>query len=238
MNFYLPLVTPPPRPPIIPTAVSLCLLLRLVMYILFRCVQRSMVKSSWWWPWLVVVFCWRKGSDRSASDPQENQSSNDYLWQGYEVGCQILLRRTCFRDMPITSRKTVMDKLRGRVGLTPIVKEVDLPYSNCHIEVVYFGAHAWFSSLLSYPELNENKNYIFQFVAPRLAGAMGNATIKNILCCILQGTSSILVSPRSWIVPMQSLLTSPSQKIPHGIPKSVKKPWHSRLLYITLRTLQ
>ncbi|KAI2491591.1 hypothetical protein MHU86_22963 [Fragilaria crotonensis] len=69
-----------------------------------------------------------------------------------------------FRDMPITSRKTVMDKLRGRVGLdslTPIVKELYLPYSNCHIEVVYFSAHAVFSSLLSCPDLNQDENYIF-----------------------------------------------------------------------------
>ena len=33
---YLPLVTPPPRLPIIPTAVSLCVLLRLVIFLLFQ----------------------------------------------------------------------------------------------------------------------------------------------------------------------------------------------------------
>ena len=65
--------------------------------------------------------------------------------------------------MLITSR-TVMDKLRGRVGLdslTPVVKELYLPYSNCHVEVVYFSAHAVLSSLLSCPQLNQDENYIF-----------------------------------------------------------------------------
>ena len=69
-----------------------------------------------------------------------------------------------FHDLPITSRKTVIDRLRGRVdldALTPIVKELYLPYSNCHVEVVYFNAHAVFSSFLSCSELNRDENYIF-----------------------------------------------------------------------------
>ena len=69
-----------------------------------------------------------------------------------------------FRDIPITSRKTVVDKLRDRVdfeGLTPILKQLYLPYSNCYVDVVYFSAHAVFNSFLTCAELNRDKNYIF-----------------------------------------------------------------------------
>ena len=69
-----------------------------------------------------------------------------------------------FRDIPISSRKTVMGKLRNRVdfeGLTPMLKQLYLPYSNCHVDVVYFSAHAVFNSFLSCAELNRDKNYIF-----------------------------------------------------------------------------
>ena len=44
-----------------------------------------------------------------------------------------------FHDIPISSRKTVMDKLRDRVdfeGLTPILKKLYLPYSNVFVDVV------------------------------------------------------------------------------------------------------
>ena len=69
-----------------------------------------------------------------------------------------------FHDLPISSRKTVVDKLRDRVdyeGLSPIVKQLYLPYSNCTVEFVYFNAHAVFSSFLSCPDLNRDENYIF-----------------------------------------------------------------------------
>ena len=69
-----------------------------------------------------------------------------------------------FRDIPISSRKTVMDKFRDRVdfeGLTPMLKKLYLPYSNCYVDVVYFSAHAVFNSLLSCAELNRDENYIF-----------------------------------------------------------------------------
>ncbi|KAI2508819.1 hypothetical protein MHU86_5553 [Fragilaria crotonensis] len=69
-----------------------------------------------------------------------------------------------FHDLPISSRKTVVDKLRDRVdyeGLSPIVKHLYLPYSNCTVDVVYFNAHAVFNSFLSCPDLNRDENYIF-----------------------------------------------------------------------------
>ncbi len=69
-----------------------------------------------------------------------------------------------FHDLHISSRKTVVDKVRNRVdyeGLSPIVKQLYLPYSNCTVEFVYFNAHAVFSSFLSCPDLNRDENYIF-----------------------------------------------------------------------------
>ena len=69
-----------------------------------------------------------------------------------------------FRDLPISSRKTVMEKLCSRVevvGLTPILKTLYLPYSNVHVEIVFFSAHAVFNSFLSCTELNRDENYIF-----------------------------------------------------------------------------
>jgi hypothetical protein len=57
-----------------------------------------------------------------------------------------------------------MDKLRDRVdfeGLTPILKQLYLPYSNVYVDVVYFSAHAVFESILSCAELNRDENYIF-----------------------------------------------------------------------------
>ncbi|KAI2495582.1 hypothetical protein MHU86_18941 [Fragilaria crotonensis] len=56
------------------------------------------------------------------------------------------------------------DELRDRVdyeGLSPIVKHLYLPYSNCTVDVVYFNAHAVFNSFLSCPDLNRDENYIF-----------------------------------------------------------------------------
>jgi hypothetical protein len=69
-----------------------------------------------------------------------------------------------FRDIPISSRKTVVDKLCDRVdfeGLTPILKQLYLPYSNCYVDVVYFSAHAVFNSFLTCVDLNRDENYIF-----------------------------------------------------------------------------
>lgn len=69
-----------------------------------------------------------------------------------------------FRDVPISSRKTVIDKLKVRVdcdSLKPHVKELYLPYSKCFVEVVYFSAHSIFGSFLSCPDLNQDQHYIF-----------------------------------------------------------------------------
>jgi hypothetical protein len=69
-----------------------------------------------------------------------------------------------FRDVPIMSRKGVMDKLKVRVdvkSLQPQVKHLYLPYSKCFVEVVYFNAHSIFGSFLSCTELNQDQNYIF-----------------------------------------------------------------------------
>ena len=69
-----------------------------------------------------------------------------------------------FRDAPITSRKSVLDKLKVRVNvksLEPMVKQLYLPYSKCFVEVVYFSAHSIFGSFLSCPDLNQDQNYIF-----------------------------------------------------------------------------
>ena len=69
-----------------------------------------------------------------------------------------------FRDVPLSSRKTVVEKLKVRVdldSLRPIVKELYLPYSKRFVEVVYFSAHAVFGSFLSCSELNQDQNYIF-----------------------------------------------------------------------------
>ena len=69
-----------------------------------------------------------------------------------------------FRDVPISSQKTVLDKLKGCMDLDslhPHVKELYLPYSKCFVEVVYFSAHSIFRSFLSCPDLNQDQNYIF-----------------------------------------------------------------------------
>ncbi|KAI2492029.1 hypothetical protein MHU86_22525 [Fragilaria crotonensis] len=69
-----------------------------------------------------------------------------------------------FRDVPLSSRKTVVEKLKVRVdldSLRPVVKELYLPYSKRFVEVVYFSAHAIFGSFLSCSELNQDQNYIF-----------------------------------------------------------------------------
>ena len=69
-----------------------------------------------------------------------------------------------FRDIPLSSRKTVVKKLKVRVdvdSLCPIVKEIYLPYSKRFVEVVFFSAHAIFGSFLSCPDLNQDQNYIF-----------------------------------------------------------------------------
>lgn len=68
-----------------------------------------------------------------------------------------------FRDIPVSSRRTVMDKLKARVdlqSLQPLVKALCLPYSKYFVEVVYFGAHSVFG-IFSCPQLNLDQNYIF-----------------------------------------------------------------------------
>jgi hypothetical protein len=68
------------------------------------------------------------------------------------------------RDIPIMSRKGVIDKLKLRVdvnALQPLVKQLYLPYSKCFVEVVYFGAHSIFRSFLSCTNLNQDQSYIF-----------------------------------------------------------------------------
>ena len=69
-----------------------------------------------------------------------------------------------FRDVPLSSRKTVVKKLKVRVdldALRPVVKELYLPYSKRFVKVVYFSAHAVFGSFLSCCELNQDQNDIF-----------------------------------------------------------------------------
>jgi hypothetical protein len=69
-----------------------------------------------------------------------------------------------FCNNSISSGKTVMDKLRNRVdfgGLTPILMQLYLPYSNVYVDVVYFSAHAVFESFLLCAELNRDENYTF-----------------------------------------------------------------------------
>ena len=69
-----------------------------------------------------------------------------------------------FCDVPLSSRKTVVEKLKVCVdldSLRPIMKELYLPYSKRFVEVVYFSAHAVFGSFLSCSELNQDQNYIF-----------------------------------------------------------------------------
>jgi hypothetical protein len=67
-----------------------------------------------------------------------------------------------FRDVQLSSRKNVVEKLKVRVDLDslhPIVKELYLPYSKRLVEVVYFSAHAVICSFLSCSELNQDQNY-------------------------------------------------------------------------------
>jgi hypothetical protein len=69
-----------------------------------------------------------------------------------------------FRDVPIMSRKGVIDNIKVRVdvkSLQPLVKQLYLPYSKCFVEVVYFSAHSIFGSFLSCTDLNQDQNYIF-----------------------------------------------------------------------------
>ena len=69
-----------------------------------------------------------------------------------------------FHNLPISSHKTVVDKVHDCVnykGLSPILKHLHIPYSNCTFAVVYFNAHAVFNSLLSCPDLNRDENYNF-----------------------------------------------------------------------------
>jgi hypothetical protein len=69
-----------------------------------------------------------------------------------------------FCDVPLSSRKTVVEKLKVCVdldSLRPIMKELYLPYSKRFVEVVYFSAHTVFGSFLSCSELNQDQNYIF-----------------------------------------------------------------------------
>jgi hypothetical protein len=71
-----------------------------------------------------------------------------------------------FRDVPISSQKTVFDKLKGCMNLNslhPHVNELYLPYSKCFVKVVYyFSAHSIIRSFLFNPDLNQDQNYIFQ----------------------------------------------------------------------------
>ena len=58
-----------------------------------------------------------------------------------------------FRDVPIMSRKGVIDKLKVRVdvkSLQPLVKQLYLPYSKCFVKVEeYFSAHPFYVRFIS-----------------------------------------------------------------------------------------
>ena len=74
------------------------------------------------------------------------------------------LQGYAFRDVPIMSRKGVIDKLKLCVdvnSLQSLVKQLYLSYSKCFVEVVYFSAHSIFGLFLSCTELNQDQNYIF-----------------------------------------------------------------------------
>ena len=74
------------------------------------------------------------------------------------------LQGHAFRDVPITSRKGVIDKLKLCLdvnSLQPLVKQLYLPYLKCFVEVVYFSAHSIFRSFLSCTDLNQDQNDIF-----------------------------------------------------------------------------
>ena len=74
------------------------------------------------------------------------------------------LQGYAFGDVPIMSRKGVIDKLKLRVdvnSLQPLVKQLYLPYSKCFVEVVYFSAHSIFRSFLLCTDLNQDQIYIF-----------------------------------------------------------------------------
>ncbi len=67
---------------------------------------------------------------------------------------RILLQGPVFRYVPLSSRKTDVEKLKVCVdlySLRPIVKELYLPYSKRFVENVYFSAHA----------VNQDQNYLF-----------------------------------------------------------------------------
>ena len=69
-----------------------------------------------------------------------------------------------FRDVPQTSRSVMLGRMQQRMNLqslVPIQKDLYLPYSKTTIKVIYFDAKAVFQSLLTCPELNVDKNYIF-----------------------------------------------------------------------------
>jgi hypothetical protein len=69
-----------------------------------------------------------------------------------------------FCDTPITSRKTVLSRVRRRLNrdaLTPTWEMLHLPYTNVMVKVAYFRASAVFADLLSCSHLNKDVNNIF-----------------------------------------------------------------------------
>ena len=77
------------------------------------------------------------------------------------------LQGHAFCDVPISSQKTVLDKLKGCMNLNsfhPHVKALYLPYSaKCFVDVVYFSAHSILCSFLSCPDLIQDQNIFFNY---------------------------------------------------------------------------
>jgi hypothetical protein len=69
-----------------------------------------------------------------------------------------------FREGPQTSRKFILSKMQSRMyqdKFTPHEHALYLPYSQAHVNVVYFDAKEVLHSLLTCPMLNKDDNYMF-----------------------------------------------------------------------------
>ena len=67
------------------------------------------------------------------------------------------------------TRKALLSKLQAMTHLKelqPQTKKLQLPHSKQTVEIVYFSAKAVMTSLLSCPQLNQDKNYLFNGESP------------------------------------------------------------------------